>query len=349
MANFRRIWQKGSKKKTQDFQPKKLKAGKSKVPSNATDTTLNVKNVQIVQHLRKRGGDESGAANSNFTLPQVISQAKHHAPKLRKDALSILRSMIEKEAGEEFFKYNPMSILALLGQTFTDSDYEVRQACLKTFEFFYKTVEKHQHDDFHSQVIAYTNCALTHPEPGIQMTGLRVISVVLLQTPLSPKLVSLLKTCLDVSCSSGVLRGSAEAIGFVEKVGKFSRQLAHLQKTHDKTSSETLLDAAEAQFSDILRPDCRKSLESEFLNEEFYLKLLKAIISLWPLEITSFDLGRCKPETLLKLVKTMKSILPNLSDNTPDKKNYLERITKLFPIVMKIQRANHTNKFLYGL
>ena len=177
--------------KGKDFQKTKLKAGKKKIPSNATDTTLNVKNVQIVQHLKNKNeqGENGATTTVSMTLPQVISQCKHHAQKLRRDGLSILKSMIEAEADQEFFRYNPMQILGLLGQTLTDNDYEVRSACLVCFEFFYKAVEKQQHDDFHNQVIAYTNCALTHPEPTIQMTGLKAITIVLLNTPLSPKLV----------------------------------------------------------------------------------------------------------------------------------------------------------------
>ena len=48
--------------KGKDFQKTKLKAGKKKIPSNATDTTLNVKNVQIVQHLKNKNEQgENGA------------------------------------------------------------------------------------------------------------------------------------------------------------------------------------------------------------------------------------------------------------------------------------------------
>ena len=326
----------GSRKKNTDFQTKKLKAGKTKTPSNATDTTLNVKNVQIVQHLKQKSANgEEDTRNENFTLPQVISQAKHHAPKLRKDALNILKSMIEAEVGSDFFKYNPMQILQLLGQTFTDTDYEVRQACLKTFEYFYKFIEKQQHDDFHSQVIAYTNCALTHPEPGIQMTGLKIISVVILNTPLSPKLVNLLKTCLDVSCSSGVLKGSDAAISFVEKIGKFSRQLEYKKNNREKEQSQSFMDAAELLFSNYSRPDSRKSLESEFLTEEFYLKMMKAVLSLWPLEVSRFELDKQKAEVVLKLVKTMNSIIKNLAKDVPEKIKYLDKIKNLFPIKAK--------------
>jgi len=329
---------KSKKKKNEkkDFQKVKLKAGKTKVPTNATDTTLNVKSIQIVQHIKARDGSDQ----QQHTLPQVLSHATHHSPQMRKSALQILLSMIQEEAGKEFFKYSPITILSLLGRMLSDQDETVRSQCVKTLDSFYKVVEKYQHEEFHNQLLAHVNCTLTHPDPQIQLTGLRALTSVLLTTPLSQKLSEILNTGLQLT-SQSILSGSVEAISFVDRVGKFSRQLAHRRQTEDSNESSTktsrFVDCAHVSFSDILKPNTAQVLQSEFLTTDFYTKLLAATVALWPLDLSSLSLGKTKPEVLLKLIKTTASILPRLQKigKTQNTKLSLERIHTLFPILEK--------------
>lgn len=173
---------KSKAKKNPDFQKTKLKAGKSKIPSNATNTAMTVKNIQIVQKIKN---SEENNSYENFL--KALSQLRHHAAKMRISGLEIMKSILTEsieyikvlqesevpDREQTYFganweseknlnlrldhtsdnflvKFPEITILSNLGQLLADTDHGVRQACVKCFEVFYKRFKLKNHSEIGS-------------------------------------------------------------------------------------------------------------------------------------------------------------------------------------------------------
>ncbi|CAO3642235.1 unnamed protein product [Cunninghamella blakesleeana] len=160
----------------EDFKKKKLKVGKAKaLPDNYTNTSFTTKSISLPNQSINENKSSELTTSRNLTLTDLLIQLKHYNSSVKKDALSGLQELCDR---------NPNLLVSSLGtivngivRLFIDDDFEVRKALLKFLNESFINIDVKELEPFVPLLIIYTCSAMTHIMEDIRLDAIKLLDI----------------------------------------------------------------------------------------------------------------------------------------------------------------------------
>ncbi|EJT99870.1 hypothetical protein DACRYDRAFT_23434 [Dacryopinax primogenitus] len=175
---------KKKREKASEFSKAKLKLGRAKKSApNATDTSFNVKSINVpAQNVDTyRAGDV--VTRKNLSFSQLISRLRHYNGAVRKDSVHGLKEIFQQTSIEN---EDMMSqVLETSGHLIGDEDTAVRRACLDTMKSIISSTSTDKLEPHVPLLLLHVLSNTTHIFPDIRIDSIRFLHLLLNKAPVS--------------------------------------------------------------------------------------------------------------------------------------------------------------------
>lgn len=175
----------GTKRKAKpavDFKKTKPKLGKGKqLADNATDTSFKSKSIAMPQQSIMLDRSHALTTKRRQTLGDLVQNAQHHSPSVRKDAVLGMMELIHTYS--EFLELHCATLINAVLPLIGDDDIHVRTTVAKYFSVVLESMNYDAFLPFASPMLLITTSAMSHISMTVRIDALRILSLLLNKVP----------------------------------------------------------------------------------------------------------------------------------------------------------------------
>lgn len=162
----------------------KLKGTKTVLPKgqNVTDTSFKVRKIVVKEQLKPHGENETVTRKRHQNIRELMCKLTHHNTGVRQEALAGLKELVT-EHPNEVLNTNLLMLLDYTAQLLIDSQKNVRLAAISLLSSVLSQISVEQLIPLYHTLVSYLICGMTHIEPRIQDDSLKLLDVLLIETP----------------------------------------------------------------------------------------------------------------------------------------------------------------------